>query len=176
MRKKNDEMPPPQKPPRKIGNIIRECFLLFLVSVLIIFIFGVLFCKFYVQHKFNTSYFSACENSLTSVRTGIESYRSKGGLLKKIDPYGNKICDYIMAGYAKATECENLGLIKKRMDDVCRAGTYKIKILDASRYEITGVSVSMAKHGIRICVTEATIIPENYDEGLQNPDATKCVH
>ena len=126
MSQKSDEVLPPQKPPRKIGCYLLGCFgLIFILLVMAFFPFNL--------RSPNLANFTACKETLTNIKTGLEAQLSEKGNLKNIDQYGNQVCHHILAGYNEAKECENLGLIKKRVDSVCRAG-YKVKILDKNRY------------------------------------------
>ena len=163
MSMKDEKMRQPQKPLKK-------------TDWLLLGFFAILFLWILFPREYPARYrgsFIACKQALEGIKTGIEMVLGEGGLLKNIDPHGDQVCHRIVAGYNEAKECENLGLVKKRVTSVCHAG-YKINILDDSRFEITGVSKDT--HNIRICVTETTVTPKDYNEGMRNPNGTQCRH
>jgi len=106
---------------------------------------------------------SSCQEQLSRVKTGLESYLSENNDLKNVDTYADAVCHHILPGYEKAADCK--GLVATRVAKVC--DNFNLKTVAngsgaITNYEISGNAKNKAKCGIM--VTEQKTMPENYND------------
>ena len=110
--------------------------------------------------------FTACQEQLKNISTGMQSYIEEMGNLKGVHNQDD-ICHHLIPGAESPKDC--VGEVKNRVNNVCESGTLKVTVLDDKRYEIK--ATAQDRDRTTICVTEAGVDPEKYLE-----EAEGCKH
>lgn len=87
-----------------------------------------------------------------------------------MDPYGDKACNHILAGYKNPDNCKG-GLVRQRVSERC--DNFSVTIIATSTYAIIGNAFDKTQCGI--CITEKGGYPQEYDDCKPGPpDCSKA--
>lgn len=148
---------------------IAKWFTYSLVFVVCVFVVVSIMTPGYLRAR-PRSRFVACESQLEDIKRVIDGFQWKKPL-DQLDPQGDAICNLILAGYDSPEVCK--GKVKEKIDQLCAANTFKIKVIDETRYEIKAQSRN--EYPCPICVTEKNSVEDGYSLCLEDM-SEHCVH
>ena len=132
-----------------------------MIVVAIIAILAAVAIPNFLRAKYRAN-FTACKEQLVNIRTGLEAEVSEAGDLKAVNSVED-ICQHVLAGYTKASECAG-GKVQARVDEVCSTVGAPALLTKVSEYtyDIKGKADEKTECGI--CVTETAVEPREYGD------------